>query len=255
MGQYWTINNIDKAQNTGHLGRLGELFFDLRPVEILYLLAIPLVPIDSSASTLDDRDVILPGTWAGDRIIALGDYAEDWPIGAFVQEDFGRVGPRATFDNTVPQEFVWTCSKKRLFHCANEEEAYPQDRVWVLRNLTKKVYVRSNRVPDEVEEGKLSYGSPAFDGRIPGLAQIMLGRIAWSSDPMINMEYNKNEDITRGTWAGDRLDVRLFETVREDMKADGWQDVSRAEAERLYQIWLVDGFGGGCLPDDPVEDD
>lgn len=68
MGQYWRFVNIDKQKKTRYLGDITEFFFSDEPTQLIYLLAIPPVPLKNASSDLE-----VPGGWAGDRIICLGD--------------------------------------------------------------------------------------------------------------------------------------------------------------------------------------
>ncbi|KAF8901888.1 hypothetical protein CPB84DRAFT_1776933 [Gymnopilus junonius] len=228
MGQYWAFVNVDSRQRTGFLGKLGEFFFSDETDDLMYLLAIPVCPLRTWS-----RDPVMAGTWAGNRVICLGDYARTWP------EE--KVSP----NDLTPGQL------SNVTNPMNIKEAYPMDRVWVLRNLTKKIFVRSNGIPTPGEDGTMSYGNhQGFIGE-PGLGNVLLSRIAWSDDSSISMTYEDAEDISRGSWAADRFDVRGYDEVKEELARDGWLDHTRVEAKRLYGIWISERGDEGDFPEEP----
>jgi len=83
MGQYWRFVNIDKQKKTGRLGKMAKFFSD-KPRRLIYLLAIPPMPLKNPSSNLQE----LPGGWAGDRIICLGNHTHSWPDGVVTAADF-----------------------------------------------------------------------------------------------------------------------------------------------------------------------
>ncbi|KDR69810.1 hypothetical protein GALMADRAFT_214894 [Galerina marginata CBS 339.88] len=262
MGQYWKFVNIDKRQDTGHLGKMGEFFFSGESTTLMYLLALPAVPLKNATSDLA-RGAQPAGSWAGDRIICLGDYADSWPKGKVLATDFqpleapeennveqGGKTSKDADDLKSPSDFTDQCrTLSRVSYGEGKAIAYPLDRVWVLRNLTKKIYVRSNGVPTASGNGSLSYDQPEGFAGYPGLGNILVANIGWSDDPSVSMCYDGN--LVNGKWAGDRIDVRLFEDIEEEISAEGWADDTRKQAKRLYDIWLEDGDGRGEFPEEP----
>lgn len=49
--------------------------------------------------------------------------------------------------------------------------------------------------------------------------------------------------FSRDSWAGDRIDVHLIDHVMENMRQEGWKDISQQEAVKLDKIWCVDVSG------------
>ncbi|KAF8916448.1 hypothetical protein CPB85DRAFT_1432131 [Mucidula mucida] len=96
----------------------------------------------------------------------------------------------------------------------------------VLRNLSKKVYVRQDALAlksdNDASVHYMSFGS------------LVLARIAWSNDSSMAMEYATNHDLHRGVWAGDRFDTASVDDVEHD---DQWTDVSAAARKELEEIW------------------
>jgi hypothetical protein len=111
---------------------------------------------------------------------------------------------------------------------AEEVEEYlePPEPVMVLRNLSKRVYLRSDTLP--------------FTGRdrVWGFGRAILSRICWSTDPSVSMLCEG--DIHRGVWAGDRFDVVElddFGASIEELESSGWKDVTSEVREELIAIW------------------
>ena len=243
MGQYWEFMNIDKRQGSGHLGNLGELFFTTRTSDsLIYLLAVPAIPL--KLINTSSNGSVVAGAWAGDRIICLGDYAYTWPGGPRVND--------AHFLQTAshvasPQTFSESCTNFRSVNCGYERQvSYPNDGVWALRNLSKKLYVRSDGIPTINDENNLTY--EAHDGLqgFPNLGHALLANIVWSDDSSTSMRFR---DV-QGSWAGDRIDVRLMDDVAEEIQ-EGWKDISRQEAVTLYNIFVEEEEVDGDFPEEP----
>ncbi|KAF9027727.1 hypothetical protein BDZ89DRAFT_1134015 [Hymenopellis radicata] len=104
---------------------------------------------------------------------------------------------------------------------------------YVLRNLSKKVYVRQNALAlksgTDASVYYMSFGS------------LVLARIAWSTDSGMAMAYATDHDMHRGAWAGDRFDVVRIKAIKHD---DDWTDVSPAAMKELSEIWESE-FGRG----------
>ena len=249
MGQYWEFVNIDKRLSSGHLGKLGEFFASRTSDELMYLLAIPAVPL-KNPSTL--RGVDVAGSWAGDRIICLGDYADSWPDGVVSDGDFSQAASGVTSESEdatdrSPQTFTESCRTIRTVDYGYEKHvSYPTDRVWALRNISKELYVRSDGVP--TINGGENFTYEDHDGLegFPNLGHVLLKNILWSDDESTAMYFS---DV-RGAWAGDRIDIRLMDDVAEEMQEGGWVDISRREVTILYDIFLEDRAVRGDLPEE-----
>ena len=218
MGQYWAIVNADSKQTTGWIGKLGEFFHDGTSLLALLALAIPPLP---------ECHFPVCGTWAGDRIICFGDNGDDFPEGFLLDSD----------KKTFPSSFTKSCTEVTLPQYSPSSKD-----VWVLRNLSKREYVRSNGIPDHDADGVLAYKQDiGLDGN-PGLSRVLLSRICWSSDPSCSMHEGPLQ-LHRGPWAGDRFDVRVLDDVIESMKDEGkWVDVTRIAAREIYDLCKRDGY-------------
>ncbi|EDR04036.1 uncharacterized protein LACBIDRAFT_330974 [Laccaria bicolor S238N-H82] len=88
----------------------------------------------------------------------------------------------------------------------------------ILRNLTKKQYVRD-------------------DPTSTTLGTVLLARICWSSDPSRSMAY-EGHDLTRGVWAGDRFDITTLDRLEEDESTSGlWTTLARKFTTRWHVSW------------------
>ncbi|KAK0184332.1 hypothetical protein F5146DRAFT_988094 [Armillaria mellea] len=182
MGQYWTIVNIDRREHLGNWGKLGEFFEARGSLDIIFLLA---------------------DSWAGCRIMCLGDYMIDCPPNVLTSEEFAEI-------EKLPE----TGGGKTLYVLATEQYKHVSHRLgWcdlrgmVLRNRTKRVYVRR----DEVREGLASRGGD--------IGNVLLTNISWSDVPSCAMGL----DLSRGAWAGDRVDVVPLNVVETN---EEWEDVT-----------------------------
>lgn len=112
----------------------------------------------------------------------------------------------------------------------NDREFFPTDEPWILRNLTKKQFVRAEAIALKPE---FIHG-PDID--VIGFGEVLLMRICWSSAPAVGIEDPTN--ICRGVWAGHRFDIRtLASHRRETGDEDDWVDVSDEVAAEIATIW------------------
>ncbi|PBK94502.1 hypothetical protein ARMGADRAFT_1062620 [Armillaria gallica] len=190
MGQFWYIINIDTREHLGCWGKLGEFY------------GAP----TSYASIVS----LLAGSWQGCRIMCAGDYMQKCPPDVLTPEELAEI-------KDLPDE---VSRLKTLYMLA--VETYTKISSWdlyelrgtVLRNWTKRVYVRRDVVVEE---------SARYRGDI---SQVLLANICWSESGSCAL----NVDITRGAWAGDRLDVKLLRSVEDK---DEWEDVTE-EQVKIY---------------------
>jgi hypothetical protein len=100
---------------------------------------------------------------------------------------------------------------------------FPEDRNWVLRNLTTKEFVHTEDIalsPGYVE-------GPFVKG--VGFGELVLTRICWSTTTRcghLDITWphpNLDMSTDRGVWVGHRFDITMQDKVSE---ADGWEKVS-----------------------------
>ncbi|KIM36818.1 hypothetical protein M413DRAFT_448941 [Hebeloma cylindrosporum] len=249
MYQNWQFVNIDKRHTSGYLGKLGGLFFSSITEELIYTLTIPAGPLQPALSNSPFQEVA--SIWAGDRIICLGDYATSWPQNILDAVDFlPKSSDQTSHDPTQMSPEAFTASCKLIIDVDFGPDmlvAFPRDRVWALRNISKKLYVRSDRVPTINGEKNLEYESHHGLQSFPGLGQVVLANILWSDDSSTSMRFS---DV-QGGWAGDRIDIRLMDDVAEEMQEQGWKDISRQEVIKIYDIFFEEGNVEGELPEEP----
>jgi len=197
------------------------------------------MPLKNPSSNLQE----LPGGWAGDRIICLGNHSHSWPDGVVPAADFQESTSDVSWtsnDETCDEDsdtdaasqeptkrpsasFIKLCHPARFTDFDQEiRAAYPEDQVWVLRNISKKLYIRSDGIPVRNRGNRLTYevGHRGLES-YPGLGNALLANIGWSDDSSTSMRCGYGCDPTRGSWAGDRIDVRLMDDVMEDMTQEG----------------------------------
>lgn len=91
----------------------------------------------------------------------------------------------------------------------------------VLRNRSKKVYIRSDTFAVEGRD------------RMWGFGRALVFRISWSTDPNCAMDY---EGLTRGVWAGDRFDIVKLATSQADEGSAEWTDVTQEVKDEIIAI-------------------
>lgn len=112
----------------------------------------------------------------------------------------------------------------------SDREFLPTNEPWVLRNLTKKQFVRAEAVALKPE---FIHG-PDID--VIGFGEVLLTRICWSSAPAVGIEDPTN--ICRGVWAGHRFDITtLARHQKETGDEADWADVSEEIAKEIATIW------------------
>ncbi|KAJ8127848.1 hypothetical protein O1611_g5789 [Lasiodiplodia mahajangana] len=115
-------------------------------------------------------------------------------------------------------------------HMYVDTQAYlPRDEQWILRNLTTKQIVRSEAIalsPDYIQGPHMEF---------LGFGEVLLSRIAWSTDPSVNMKDTTN--ISRGVWAGHRFDITTRSKHETETGGDGWIDVSDEVKTEIADIW------------------
>lgn len=129
--------------------------------------------------------------------------------------------PRRTQPNAA-HKLSQSCRDFGSVDCGYEEPvSYLSDRVWALRNICKKLYVRSDGIPTIDREKNLSYANYNGLRGFPGLGHALLTNIVWSDDTSTAMQFS---DV-QGSWVGDRVDVRLMDDV--------WQKKCRRRDGRI----------------------
>ena len=224
--------NLDKRQtpSQGHWGKLGECLFDGSPDTLIPLLkrAFDVAP----HATNSDSALPLETSWAGDRIICLGDYHEDLPAGMLSTSEQEELDQADEGEEMKLYEFA-----SEHYQNVNGTSAFNRPQLsggqWILRNLSKYEYVREEAI-------KVAGGKGMSDNRSSkevGLGQVVLSRICWSTDDSCAMSYY-DEDIHRGVWAGDRFDITTIDQIGVKDGEKQWTDVSDEVAKEMTEIWV-----------------
>lgn len=112
------------------------------------------------------------------------------------------------------------------FHLPNY---LPNDRKWVLRNLTTHEFVRSEALAIKNDQQ-----GPYFE--YLGFEHIVLSRIFWSP---ISTYPNTNRRVeNRGVWAGHRFEITTLDRHKTSMRPGvAWTDISDDAADDWMQHW------------------
>ncbi|KDQ20995.1 hypothetical protein BOTBODRAFT_169670 [Botryobasidium botryosum FD-172 SS1] len=194
--------------------------------------------------------------WAGDRLVCIGDYAEndDMPTGVLTDDEMEELAEDSTnlfhlaggFDGA---EFShWTLDDSRFAHRLSHADSVKyraftspvnyNKSSHVLCNISKHEYVRQDVSKDIVA---LPDTHTFFSGELKDFGPVITSRICWSSDGSVSMYYEGG--IHRGVWAGDRFDIVSQEEMARRTQSDkGWKDVTEEVRAELNTIWKLDGF-------------
>ncbi|KAK0441231.1 uncharacterized protein EV420DRAFT_1580416 [Desarmillaria tabescens] len=182
MGQYWNIINIDRREHLGH--------WATESLRIIILLA---------------------DTWKGCRIICAGDYMTDSPPNVLTSEELAEIESLPEDIETGRGRTLYTLATEHYKHRTHWNRSFDLGGT-VLRNRTKRVYVRRDAVVEELAE----YGGD--------IGSVLLANISWSNDSSCAMRV----DLSRGAWAGDRLDVVPLWAVENN---EEWEDVTEDQVK------------------------
>ncbi|KAJ7768921.1 hypothetical protein B0H16DRAFT_1518648 [Mycena metata] len=175
-------------------------------------------------------------SWAGDRIVCIGDYLEheDIPDHIFTSEEktkflgstdrlysypFDQIGS----DGFSLLQFWIHCGVAERLSCIRSEnaDAVTTPNLLILRNLSRHQYVPESALLHLQAECGIGFG------------EVVMSRICLSSDPSASIAYRG--EIHRGAWAGDRFDVvEDSEALREDT---AWLDVGEEVLKEVEAIW------------------
>ncbi|KAJ7119854.1 hypothetical protein C8R44DRAFT_737598 [Mycena epipterygia] len=214
-------------------------------------------------------------SWAGDRIICVGDYLrnDDIPKNLLTpdeEQEFLGIGPEKLqtaeeedskaedeedntlygypFDEIPRDDFaLWN-----IFRASGVLERFDynpySDTYRTLASLFNTEYespaseelrvLRNLSRRQYVRESILLDLETRMQGKNigdVGFGEVVLSRICCSSDGSVSMSYDG--DIHRGVWAGDRFDIVSSEWIQGlDNEAD-WADVSAEVLEEMEKIW------------------
>ncbi|KAE9402987.1 hypothetical protein BT96DRAFT_1017232 [Gymnopus androsaceus JB14] len=210
-------------------------------------------------------------SWAGSRLICLGDYAEDLPTGFITSSDLEQMdeilgyptisedsddGPRelALFYRfyqsycSRPERYLTICgpTERRRSFLDFFYTPYIPRRVsdWV--SLEERCFVPKPKPEDCWMLRNLSKKEfvikAKHEGRWHGLIQALYTLITWSNDPSISMacEDEVSEAIIRGPWAGDRIDVTLKSIHDSEQEGQCWKNITARVAGVVDSLGQTD---------------
>ncbi|TFK53816.1 hypothetical protein OE88DRAFT_1285046 [Heliocybe sulcata] len=186
--------------------------------------------------------------WGGDRVICVGDYAEDLPDGILSKEEMDNLETDSAWDGSLyhyaweeyddyelqirsllvrvkghiaslqssPSEMkAWQqliTPLEELLDVYWTRQDYLRDDQWILCNLSQKEYARGAYLKEMV-------------GDALSLGDVVLSQICWSQDPSTALRYKGN--IYQGRWAGDRFAVYNRDVFEGRDDRQDWEDVSQ----------------------------
>ncbi|KAF2269196.1 hypothetical protein CC78DRAFT_564924 [Lojkania enalia] len=242
------------------------------------------------------------GSWAGLRVAFQGSYSYSLPQ-PFYDEELNKIIDPSTYsirlwtwrwssrfesgrnlNYITPSEQEWldiaTAAEQRNWYpflpadWVNIKQdlscsyMFPQDRVWVLRNLTTREYVRSDQLCPKLKQPKkrrmrfsasitflnLFDRSPKpipklpFDESPVTLGQVLLLLTCWSTsiqwpEPMLHFQ--------QGVWAGHQFDLVALDEHYDAPDAADWANVSEAAVHDAANVrtWANHLVGNGFRAD------
>ncbi|KAJ6482627.1 hypothetical protein C8R45DRAFT_904884 [Mycena sanguinolenta] len=236
--------NIDKCEvvnpaDTGYGFKMKEAIANRMVFSFLWLFTVPAdnqpAPPPSTAPPkgflLRRRGPVAPrvpvGHWAGDRVIIVDEYSGKAKTA--LPADLVAKFPKAN-----PEEDVLYFAFKHLEHidlpgyehAGKDDALFPVDHVWVVRNLTKGWYARS----DVLIKAKDRRG-PDNSNRL----ELGLGDLIWADigGSVCGARVGKGS-------RGDRFDVQTIGTVQNSDDGREWKDLSKEAKSCLLSFNLYD---------------
>jgi len=117
---------------------------------------------------------------------------------------------------------------------------FPENKEYVLRNLTKRLFVRGNGLTGTRDAG-IRARHPRWGW---GFGHVVAAHIVWGDiDLWKTLGWKLSKAHNRYEWAGDGFDVRPWEEVEDELIAAApegmncWRDVTRNARENLENLW------------------
>ncbi|KAJ7484991.1 hypothetical protein B0H11DRAFT_1861793 [Mycena galericulata] len=225
MGEIALIN-FDKREvidpsETGHGFKMCEAIMNWMPVDAVWLFTVPAdgqnapTPPGPAAAhwTIHGASParVPVGHWAGDRVLIADEYcgsaAQNFPADLL-----------AAYPGVDPEDSALEFALANLKHvglpgyehAGAKDALFPQDRVWVVRNLTQSWYARS----DVLVSPKNRRG-PDISG---GLG---FGDLIWA-----DIGGAMSATVKKGSY-GERFDIQPLEVVQNPDDRTKWEDLSK----------------------------
>ncbi|KAJ7109580.1 hypothetical protein C8R43DRAFT_181184 [Mycena crocata] len=231
------LTKLEYVDSSGYgSGKVSEAFMNRMPPDFMWLFAVPadkqtppVNPVNNPRphSLFEPATARVPiGHWAGDRVLIVNEYSgktkkiipaklrtkyrdvdPDRDVLYFVQKHLTRVDlphPGTAYGANKDDQDIARFRTDR-------DACFPTDRVWVVRNLSKKWYARANVV------------FKAKHLRGPAVAQgVGFGHLLWAE---MGGALLAGRVHPKGG-AGNRFDIRPLEVV-EGEEAGQWEDLSK----------------------------
>ena len=212
-------------------------------------------------------------SWAGDRLICVGDYCDidDLPEAVFTDSEKNALDKFATEyedDRSLYRalgsgELQIGSARAKLFDKAFVarvkamkkalpalqrkkcqelldipdviEFLYEVDPAhpWALCNLTTGEYVRADAISKMAGPDETDNGPDVGHGLTFG--EVIGARISWSTDGSVAMSYDG--DLHRGVWAGHRFQIIRMDQMGHLGNGRKWKDVSEEVTKEMQAIW------------------
>ncbi|KAJ7256204.1 hypothetical protein B0H12DRAFT_1286929 [Mycena haematopus] len=217
----FALINIDKCEvinavETGHGSKMKEVIANWMSFDVLWLFAVPAddqpAPPPSTSPPKSFFFARVPvGHWAGDRVLIVNEYTGD--VKTNLPADMLAKFTNVHVDGDV-RRFAFKHLKQISFpgykHAGESDVLFPLDRVWVVRNLTKGWYARSDVLIDAKDRR-----GPHSTGRLG------LGDLIWA-----DIGGSMSGGVGKGG-RGDRFDIQTLATVENSKDGTEWKDLSK----------------------------
>ncbi|KIY63568.1 hypothetical protein CYLTODRAFT_403032 [Cylindrobasidium torrendii FP15055 ss-10] len=221
------VINIDKREvldpsdqcssSWGYGFKAKEAIANNMPVDLIWLFTVPVdgqtvppiaSPVYKKSRGRTPAGYVPVSSWAGDRIIVADEY------GGTARKQL-PADVLAAYPDSDPDDELLRFVLENFKHVSipvyeslgDSDAFFPNDRVWVVRNLTKKWYARS----DVLVKAKNRCGPHVTSG-------LSLGDLIWA-DAGGSMSGGVGEG-----GAGDRFDIQELASVEG---VEGWEDLSK----------------------------
>ncbi|KAJ7646939.1 hypothetical protein FB45DRAFT_1099238 [Roridomyces roridus] len=230
----FALINLDKhevvdASNTGFGFKMVECIGAM-PLTTLWLFTVPVdgqpappPPPFKPSPWVPSRVPV--GHWAGDRVLIIDEYSG--PAKDVFPADVLSAFPNG--DSSIDPLYYAFDNLKRVNlpgyeHQGDQDVLFPVDKVWVVRNLTKKWYARSDKVvaPEDRRGPDLKDDAESLG----------LGDLIWA-----DIGGAMNASMGEGG-RGDRFDVQTLQSVQNS--DEEWKDWSKQVKDCLHSFDMDD---------------
>ncbi|KIJ54302.1 hypothetical protein M422DRAFT_64382 [Sphaerobolus stellatus SS14] len=237
MGQDFAIINLDGQFANGG-AKYGESYRD--PAEwLIRLLANPNQLVNGSRRIPDLG--LPPGSWRNDRLILLGAYTRDLPMGCLQDIEIKSLRDMGLGNDEI--YYSLQDHFEGLHERMYEDDVLKPGRPWVIANLSKSEYFSLDAIKNLRDELISTHGAETFEKISAG--GVLISRICWSSDFSVSMRYRgfryesgKVTELNRGSWAGDRFAILAL----DDEELSAFTNITTEVCMETRVMWLSERF-------------